>query len=82
MTPAQVALEALRPYFDTTAELQEEHAVVQGIARLIIAEREALARMIEHKPDAWWGSGSVANSVRNGEKCHPECEMCELEKSE
>lgn len=49
------------------------------IRHAVAAEREALARMIEHREDRWFSAKAVAEAVRRGEKCHPECPLCRLE---
>lgn len=60
-----------------TAVAEPTRAVGQGDLQ---AEREALARMIEHHPDRWWSSQSIANDIRRGVHCHPECPECDLER--
>lgn len=60
-----------------TAVAEPARAIGQGDLQ---AEREALARMIEHHPDRWASPQGIANDVRKGVHCHPECPECDLER--
>lgn len=43
-------------------------------------EREALATMIEHHPTKWWTPRDIADAVRFGVRCHPECPFCDIDR--
>jgi hypothetical protein len=47
---------------------------------LLAGERGRIADMILHRPSAWWTPTMIAEAIRRGERCHPECPECELEK--
>ena len=62
--------------YDECSGCNSEHHHLVAIA--VKAEREAIARAIEHNPEYGSEAFEMASAVRSGQRCPPECFECKL----